>query len=468
MIRTRGWKAVTAALCVLTLTATAAACSSKDNDSSSSNAPGVTADTIKIGVGVADLDGLIAQGMALPPSLTTSKLAQRVTTYFDDWNAAGGINGRTVEPVILTWDPVKPATQEKFCADATVNNEILAVVVPSGLNSKTVQCVVDAGVPMYFGDVASQSAFDTNLLVAVAPSSEIMATAGTQGALDEGTITSSSNVAIMSNDYPEGQASAAAAKAVLDKANVKNSVVTIHTMAGDTGASNSESAAAVNTMKASGATTVLDLLTFTTGKGYWSNVAGSGLKTIKLDVASSNCTAYGAKSTPASAAGTPCFTVVGEAVTSTGTLRPETSFEKDCRAHWDKAFAADFPTGSYPGVPSGETATLSDGKVVGSDYAPQECTLTNVLKLSIEKAGKSLTRDSLLKATFSLGDVPVALASNGQGSLSSGKPYIANSDHQVVFTVAGDTAGANGLYNGCPTKTNCYVPSGTTWNTISN
>ena len=80
MIRTRGWKAVTAALCVLTLTATAAACSSKDNDSSSSNAPGVTADTIKIGVGVADLDGLIAQGMALPPSLTTSKLAQRVTT----------------------------------------------------------------------------------------------------------------------------------------------------------------------------------------------------------------------------------------------------------------------------------------------------------------------------------------------------------------------------------------------------
>ena len=119
-------------------------------------------------------------------------------------------------------------------------------------------------------------------------------------------------------------------------------------------------------------------------------------------------------------------------------------------------------------MPSGETATLSDGKVVGSDYAPQECTLTNVLKLSIEKAGKSLTRDSLLKATFSLGDVPVALASNGQGSLSSGKPYIANSDHQVVFTVAGDTAGANGLYNGCPTKTNCYVPSGTTWNTISN
>ena len=116
MARARGWKAIAAITCALMLTATAAACSSSSDSgggTSGGNTTGVTATSIKVGVAVADLDGLRAQGFPLGAALTTKNLSTRLTSYFDDWNSAGGINGRQVEPVILTWDPVKPATQQK-------------------------------------------------------------------------------------------------------------------------------------------------------------------------------------------------------------------------------------------------------------------------------------------------------------------------------------------------------------------
>jgi hypothetical protein len=115
MARSRTWTAAIAVVCAFTLTAGLAACSSSDGDSSGGggNTTGVTDTSIKIGVAVSDLDGLRAAGMALAPALTTQNLSKRLTSYFDEWNAAGGINGRQVEGVVMTWDPVKPATAQR-------------------------------------------------------------------------------------------------------------------------------------------------------------------------------------------------------------------------------------------------------------------------------------------------------------------------------------------------------------------
>ena len=475
MARTRLGTTLVAVLCAFGLTIAAAACSSdsKSSDSGPNTASdvGVSADTIKIGVGVADLDGLRASGLQLAPVLTNKTLSKRVTSYFDEWNAAGGINGRKVEPVVLVWDPIKPTTQEKFCADATINNQLFAIIVASGLNAKTVKCVVDGGVPFYFGDVAADSAADTGLLLTVSPSSEKMAAAGAQAMVENKTVPAGQTIGILTSDYPEGQSGAKAAAAVFEKGGYKTKTVTVATMAGDVGASNAESAAAANTFKAAGISNVVTLMTFTTSSGYWNAVAGAGLTTTILDTASSNCTAYGAKSYSAAAVGSSCITVFGDNVTNDGKLATESDFEKACRAAFDTLSAAtsDYPSKSYPGVPSGETVKLPDGTVVSSDYPPNECTLTNIMKKALEASGKNPTRAGFMKATFGLGAVPVALASNGKGTLKSGKAYVADFVHQVKLTAATDTTAKNatGTYNGCPVTKNCWVPTGTTWNAIT-
>ena len=133
--------------CAMLLTAGAAACGSSTGGDSSGDGgttTGVTDTTIKIGIGVSDLDGLRAAGMALAPALTTQNLSKRLTSYFDAWNAAGGINGRKVEGVVLTWDPVKPATGQKVCDDATINNELFAFINANGLGAKYIECIVAA------------------------------------------------------------------------------------------------------------------------------------------------------------------------------------------------------------------------------------------------------------------------------------------------------------------------------------
>ncbi|MCX6534597.1 MAG: hypothetical protein NTW34_10545, partial [Actinobacteria bacterium] len=58
---------------------------------------GVTADTIKIGVAISDLEAIRAMGISIPETLTTSHLFNRWDVFVQKWNAAGGINGRMIE-----------------------------------------------------------------------------------------------------------------------------------------------------------------------------------------------------------------------------------------------------------------------------------------------------------------------------------------------------------------------------------
>jgi hypothetical protein len=182
------------------------------------------------------------------------------------------------------------------------------------------------------------------------------------------------------------------------------------------------------------------------------------------------CTAYGGKSLKPSAVGGTCYTIFGDNVTSDGKLSPETDFEKECRAHFDKISTGDFGGAtSYPGVPSGETRTLPDGSKVSSDYAPNECTLTNLIKAALEKAGKNLDRGSFMKAVRTVGEVQIALASDGKGNATEDRTYIATATHGVKLTAAptGTAKNATGTYNGCPVDIQCWVPVGSTWYPIT-
>ena len=468
-MRTRPIGTAVAAL-VCTLALVLAACSSSSDSNSNATSPGVTADTIKIGLAVSDLDGLRASGISLAPALTTTNLAKRITSYFDEWNAAGGINGRKIEPVVLVWDPVKPATQEKTCADATINNELLLFINANGMGAKYIQCIVDGGVPVMFGDTAPLAAYASDMLTTIAAPVEIMASAGTQAAVDGGTITKTTKVGILNGNGPEHVASTAAVKKVLAKAGVPDSNITsvnVNTLVGDPAVASSEAAAAVNTFKAAGVTNVLVGLQFTSSGGFWDNITPTTFTLTILDTASSNCTQYGASRVKASAIGAICYTVFGDSVGNDGKLREENAFEKECRAKFDALSAKtnDYPTKSYPGVPSGDTIKLADGTVLSSDYPPNECTFMNMLKRAFDAIGKkTLNRETLMKAIRGLGSVDVALASNGKGSQAPGKVYVSDYIHGDKLTAATkDTPkNATGTFNGCPTPTNCFIPA-TAW-----
>ncbi|MEX1218137.1 MAG: hypothetical protein WEA11_06445 [Acidimicrobiales bacterium] len=476
MARGRGWKALVALFCALTLTATAAACSSDSGSSGGggSGSDGVTTGiegtVVKIGVAVADLDGLRASGFTLAPALTTPNLSKRITEYLDEWNASGGINGYTFEPVVMTWDPVKPPTQQKVCDDATINTPVFAFINASGMGAKYIQCIVDAGVPTYFGEVAPQLAHDTGFLTSISPSAEGNASAGVSAAIESGQIPKGAKVGILSGNGPEHVAATATAKGLLEANGNTVTAVGINTLGGDPGVQSTESAAAVNTFKSAGVTNVVAALQFTASRGFWENAGGNNWTFTVLDVASSMCTAFGGQSLLASAVGSTCFSVFGDDVTSDGKPISETPFEKECRATWDKSTANDFGGApSYNGVPSGQTRTLPDGTKVSSDYAPNECTLMNLFKKAVEKAGKTLDRGSFMKATRTVGQIDIAKASNGKGEAVEGKTYIATVTHPVKLTAApvGTAKNATGTYNGCPVDLQCWVPTGPTWFAIT-
>ena len=459
-----------AVACALSLTIGVAACGGSSDSSVPGNTKGVTDTTIKIGVAVSDLDGLRAAGLALAPALTTANLSKRVTSYFDEWNAAGGINGRKVEPVVLTWDPVKPATGQKVCDDATINNDLFAFVNANGLGAKYIECIVAGGVPSFFGDVAPQSAHDTGLLTSTKAPVESNATAGIDAAIASGQIAKGAVVGILAGNGPEHVAAAASAKAALEKNGNKVTVVNVNTLQGDPGIQNSESAAAVNTFKAANVANVVVALQFVASGGFWDNVAGNNWQFTVLDVASSMCSAYGAKSLKPSAVGAICFTSDGDSTTSDGKLRAETPFEKECRAKFDALVVNDFGGAkSYAGISSGETRTLPDGMKVSSDYPPNECMFVNVIKSALEKAGKNLTQEGFMKALRGLGDVPYALGSDGKGSQEPGKTYLATLIHADKLTAAptGTAKNANGTYNNCPADIQCWVPVDAKWYPIA-
>jgi hypothetical protein len=454
----------------------AAACSSDDEGSSSDTTEaqeltasdiGVTAETIKIGVGVADLDGLRASGISLPAALTTANLSKRVTSYFDDWNAANGINGRMIEPVVLTWDPTKPATQDQFCAEATVDNELFAVTVSSGLNNKTVDCLLDAGMLTYFGEFAAQASHDTGLLITIPPPVETAASAGANAAVESGIVTEGDVVGILAGNGPDQIAASAAAKQIFEDAGYTVEAVEVNTLQGDVGAINQETGAAVGTFKAAGVTNVMIVLPFTNQGGFY-DAAGTDFEITVLDTASANCTPFGASRAAAGALGATCITVWDNQNTADGAVREETEFEQECRAHFDEVFAAEFPTASSPGVPSGQVIDLPDGTQLSSDYDGFACTLANIMKGSLEGAGADLTRESAYDAALALGDVPIALASDGQGTLEEGKTFASNFVHSVVLTAATvDTPKtAGGTFGGCPAPVNCWVPTSDQWFTI--
>lgn len=421
---------------------------------------GVTETTISIGVAVADLEAVRAvMPGVVPETLTTDHLFDRWKVFADDINEAGGINGRTIELVRLVWNPLDQTSFDALCAEATIDNELFALVNGTGLSSIARNCIYEAGVPILYGDVMTEAELATGLAISLVPPTEVMAAAGAKQWIENTDAAAGSTVGIMSNNTPGGTAAGDAAQAALEEAGFVVTRAELNSVSGDNAAINEEGAVAVGNFVAEGAVHVLVATPFTENTGFWTKAAEADLPFTLLDVSSSGCSPFGLSADrAATAVGSSCTTAFDHSTDGTA-IRPDSEFEAACRANFDENFTEYYGGPSNPGVPAGRQLTDTAGKVLNSDYTPQECSISNIIKLGLEAAGVNPTRASFIEAILNLGDVPLALIGGGTGTFAPGKPFAANAVHVVKVTAANAQTApdANGLYNGCAAPVNCGV-----------
>jgi ABC-type branched-subunit amino acid transport system substrate-binding protein len=442
--------------------------SSDDGGGGGATDTGVTEDSIKVGVLVSDLDGLRESGLDLPEKLTTDNLASRWIGTFDEWNAAGGINGRMIEPVVITWDPADAASFEEACNEATLDEEVFMVVNSTGFRGGAVPCfTVDNDTFVFFGETVGLETLDAsgdNLVVIGVPA-EISASTAVQVALEDGFVEEGERVGVLSGNEPAIKAAGDTVETEMQDAGFEVTKVEVNNLQADPAAINQETAAAVGTFEADNVDFVFVMLPFTNVSGFFTEAgeSGSRFEYMIVDDASSACTAFGASRTPVQAAGAPCVTTWDTWALPDGEgIREPTEFEVECREKWD----AQYNEESYPGVPSGDDVTTSDGRTLTNDFAPNECTMLPLLQQALEGAGDDLTHESLKAAFLEITSGPAALLSDGEGGFGADKPFFANKMHAVTLVVNTPDAAldANGdTYNGCPVPVNCWIPITGNW-----
>ena len=429
---------------------------------------GVTEDRVRIGVAVADLEAVRAAGISIPDTLTTEHLYNRWDVFAQRWNANGGINRRQVEMVQFVWDPLDPSSFDSLCAEATIDEEVFMVLNGTGLSGIARECIMDSGFPVIYGDVVAQNELDTGLMVSLAPPTEVVARAGVEAWVDGGDLAPGAKVGVLASNSPAIEAAGAAAEEALTEAGYEVQVIAINSVGGDNAATNEEGAAAVGVFQAEGAEHVFVATPFTENTGFWTSAASASLPFTLLDTSSSGCSTFGLSRAPAAAVGSSCVTAYDHPTSEGAGIREDTEFEAECRAFFDESFSEYYGGPSNPGVPAGQVITDSAGTVLNSDYTPQECTIANVVEKGLTAAGANPTRESFMEAVLSLGDVPIALAAGGEGTLAPDKPYMANQVHTVLVTGADPTVAPSedGLYNGCAAPVNCGVVIGD-WSPIT-
>lgn len=425
--------------------------------STRSQQQGVTDDEIQIVAMVADLDGLRSKGLISQPKLTTGNLLKRWQAYAD---AYGPINGRKVVVKSAVWDPIDPTTFDKACASATQDNSPLVVVNGNGYRSASIPCItVDNQTPMIVGDPTYTTNFEASdgRLFGLLPPSDVIGKATANFVTKQKLVPKTAKIGILASNEP-GQKAGTDALAAQLKRNGYNVVsqVESNVLSGDTALQNRESSAAVGTFQAAGVDTVFIGNPFTSTQGYFQEAqrSGASFKTFVIDGASSMCTIFAAGRIPGEAAGIPCLTSADtRAVPTKDGVKKDTAAEAQCRADFDKAFAAT----SQPGVPSGDVT--AGGVTYSEDFAANECQIMRLLLPAIKKAGKKPTW-AKIQANLEKTSGPAIYLSGGEGSFNKKKHYFADNLHLVVLNQANAQTAkdANGTFNGCPAPVNCWVP----------
>ncbi|MCU1460273.1 MAG: hypothetical protein JWO37_348 [Acidimicrobiales bacterium] len=111
---------------------------------------GVTATTIKVGIGIADLGSLSKLGVAVPSASPQDQEAP-YTNFINYLNGRGGVLGRKIVPDFITYDPLSATSMQAACLKATQDDKVFAML-DTGLESAAQICVARAGTPLIDND----------------------------------------------------------------------------------------------------------------------------------------------------------------------------------------------------------------------------------------------------------------------------------------------------------------------------
>jgi ABC-type branched-subunit amino acid transport system substrate-binding protein len=238
---------------------------------------GVTAKTIKVGFTVLDTGGLGRTGVAIGVSVDQQRDAW--IAYAKEINARGGINGRTIEPVVVAYDPVNENSQRQACLQLTQDEKVFAVV--GGFNFPVaVSCVTrENQTPLISGYPSTQDeifAQANGRFVTMYPKASRMM-AMMVAALDGAGKLKGRTIGILNQQQndPGGKTSAALERAIEARG---YSVKRRADLSADSGTSASQVPVTVNQFQTDGIDTVFVLAGVTTATQFVQQADGQGYR----------------------------------------------------------------------------------------------------------------------------------------------------------------------------------------------
>jgi ABC-type branched-subunit amino acid transport system substrate-binding protein len=444
---------------------------------------GVTADSIKIAIHASDLSGLVKAGVIRGvPEDAHLENPKRISWYLDQWNAAGGINGRKFTYETVTWDPADPKTFQTSCQKIIDGKFFMVIAAGGGFNPDTLPCITNEGKTQYIAldSLSARQYKEANgNLIGVAPPGAASAQVGATALVNNATLgLKAGKVAVIRGDG-EFQVDAWTEAEKIFKSNNINIVFSEAIKIANLPATEQSKnvALAVEKVKAAGATHVVNMMQFT-AFGIFpveATKAALDLKYSFIDISSGMCQTFTASQLPQALDGAPCVTHWNNMRWDTGgNVATDTPAEAQCRKDYEAAYvgrpigsAGDFarrvvdktnPGVSYPGI------TDATGKYIHMDQSYYECGMMGFVKKGLEGAGANLTKKTFQEAIFKAKDFDAPGLAGGKGSISANKPWLATSVHQIQittnptgFTPAG-APDAKGLFGPgrCPSPLGCW------------
>jgi ABC-type branched-subunit amino acid transport system substrate-binding protein len=376
---------------------------------------GVTPTTITVAFLLSDLGSVSKLGFGVP-GFDIKSQETYINTFVDDINGRGGVFGRKLVPVFVTYDPTNQQTSQSACLAATQDHSIFAAIDSGGgLNEQGQLCftqqnrtplivVGSFGTPQYLYDQSAGYLFSVDPAGARSLAN-MAALLSSQGLLK------GKRLGIVDRTFP-GTVDTVSNGLVAVLKQLGYQISYRADLSNDDGTAASQVPVAVQQMQAHGVDSVFMLADFIIGSEF----AQSGDKSAYHPLyftsdfeSETNDTAVQAM--PSS------FQGVGVTVNRTGEWRvglPEPAVDASCRQTYAKA--------------TGQNPARSDNTYAAVGLA---CGLVNLLVRATTGAGPTLTRSKYVASLSQIGSIPFPFF--GSFSYQPGKFDGADAIRTIVY-----------------------------------
>lgn len=387
---------------------------------------GVTAKTVKVGFTVLDTGGLGRTGVAI--GLSVDQQRDAWIGYAREINERGGLHGRAIEPVVVTYDPVNENSQRQACLKLTQDEKVFAVV--GGFNFPVaVSCVTrENATPLFSGYPSTQDetfAQSAGRFVTMYPKASRMmenwvAALDGAGRLEGRTI----GILNQQQNDPGAKTSAALERAIEARG---YSVKRRADLSADSGTSASQVPVTVNQFRSDGIDTVFVLAAVTTATQFVQQADSQGYRPMyHLGDWANNNSDFTIQNMPRSFQAISVTQIMGHG--NKVLPFPENAQAVRCREVHD----------TYSGRTLQRRGTAEYGATM------QNCDSVLAFEKAAKAAGPDLTRARIGAAVASLGGFPVA--NWGAGRFGPGKSDFSDQVRFQVFDASCTCWKPNGAF----------------------